>query len=41
MAVDPEVKGMTLMSHHHHPVGGGLAKQLVVLLHGYGADGRI
>jgi phospholipase/carboxylesterase len=40
MAVDPEVKGMTLMSHHHHPVGGGLAKQLVVLLHGYGADGE-
>jgi len=40
MAVDPEVKGMTLMSHHHHPVGGGLAKQLVVLMHGYGADGE-
>tara|TARA_R110002096_G_scaffold250592_1_gene443049 strand:+ start:135 stop:818 length:684 start_codon:yes stop_codon:yes gene_type:complete len=40
MAVDPEVKNTTLMSHHHHPVSGGLAKQLVVLLHGYGADGE-
>ncbi|MCA8929877.1 MAG: prolyl oligopeptidase family serine peptidase [Alphaproteobacteria bacterium] len=28
------------MSHHYHPIGGGLAKQLVVLLHGYGADGE-
>ncbi len=40
MAVEPEAKGMSLMSHHHHPVGGGLARQLVVLLHGYGADGE-
>ncbi len=40
MPVDPEAKGTTLMSHHYHPVSGGLAKQLVVMLHGYGADGE-
>jgi phospholipase/carboxylesterase len=39
MAVDPEVKGTTLMSHHHGTVSGEAPKQLVVLLHGYGADG--
>jgi len=40
MPVAPEAKGTTLMSHHHHPVGGGEAKQLIVMLHGYGADGE-
>lgn len=40
MPVAPEVKGTTLMSHHHHTQSGGEPKQLVVLLHGYGADGE-
>lgn len=39
MAVDPEVKGTTLMSHHQGTQSGEDPKQLVVLLHGYGADG--
>lgn len=39
MAVDPEVKGTTLMSHHQGTQSGNDPKQLVVLLHGYGADG--
>ena len=39
MAVDPEVKGTTLMSHHQGTQSGEAPKQLVVLLHGYGADG--
>lgn len=39
MPVDPEVKGTTLMSHHEGTQSGGDPKQLVVLLHGYGADG--
>ncbi len=39
MVVDPEVKGTTLMSHHQGTQSGGAPKQLVVLLHGYGADG--
>jgi phospholipase/carboxylesterase len=39
MAVDPEVKGTTLMSHHHGTASGKDPRQLVALLHGYGADG--
>lgn len=39
MAIDPEVKGTTLMSHHQGTQSGEAPKQLIVLLHGYGADG--
>ena len=39
MALDQKVKGTTLMSHHHGTESGKAPKQLVVLLHGYGADG--
>ena len=39
MPIDPEVKGTTLMSHHQGTASGEAPKQLVVMLHGYGADG--
>ena len=39
MAVDPQVKDTTLMSHHQGTQSGNEPQQLMVLLHGYGADG--
>ena len=40
MPIDPEVKGTTLMSHHHGTASGDTPRQLVIMLHGYGADGK-
>ncbi len=39
MAVNSDAKNITLMSHHHGTASGNAPKQLVVMLHGYGADG--
>lgn len=39
MPIDPDVKGITLMSHHQGTASGNAPKQLIVMLHGYGADG--